>query len=111
MQDRLNEELKTLFLAGVGAAAVTAEKTKALVGELVEKGRLTVDVVAEFRVIPFYLEIHHRSGPVSRAVPPDSEADQLLRSLDRMSPEDLAALKAKLAAMDAAEDPHGKPES
>ena len=56
-------------------------------------------------------ELHHRSGPVSRAVPLDSEADQLLRSLDRMSPEDLAALKAKLAAMDAAEDPHGKPES
>ncbi len=106
MQDRLSEELKTLFLAGVGAAAVTAEKTKALVGELVEKGRLTVE---QGRVLNE--ELHHRSGPVSRAVPPDSEADQLLRSLDRMSPEDLAALKAKLAAMDAAEDPHGKPES
>ena len=106
MQDRLNEELKTLFLAGVGAAAVTAEKTKALVGELVEKGRLTVE---QGRVLNE--ELHHRSGPVSRAVSPDSEADQLLRSLDRMSPEDLAALKAKLAAMDAAEDPHGKPES
>ena len=106
MQDRLNEELKTLFLAGVGAAAVTAEKTKALVGELVEKGRLTVE---QGRVLNE--ELHHRSGPVSRAVPPDSEADQLLRSLDRMSPEDLAALKAKLAAMDAAEDPPGKPES
>ena len=106
MQDRLNEELKTLFLAGVGAAAVTAEKTKALVGELVEKGRLTVE---QGRVLNE--ELHHRSGPVSRAVPPESEADQLLRSLDRMSPEDLAALKAKLAAMDAAEDPHGKPES
>ena len=106
MQDRLSEELKTLFLAGVGAAAVTAEKTKALVGELVEKGRLTVE---QGRVLNE--ELHHRSGPVSRAVPPDAEADQLLRSLDRMSPEDLAALKAKLAAMDAAEDPHGKPES
>ena len=106
MQDRLNEELKTLFLAGVGAAAVTAEKTKALVGELVEKGRLTVEQGRALNE-----ELHHRSGPVSRAVPPDSEADQLLRSLDRMSPEDLAALKAKLAAMDAAEDPHGKPES
>ena len=106
MQDRLSEELKTLVLAGVGAAAVTAEKTKALVGELVEKGRLTVE---QGRVLNE--ELHHRSGPVSRAVPPDSEADQLLRSLDRMSPEDLAALKAKLAAMDAAEDPHGKPES
>ena len=106
MQDRLSEELKTLFLAGVGSAAVTAEKTKALVGELVEKGRLTVE---QGRVLNE--ELHHRSGPVSRAVPPDSEADQLLRSLDRMSPEDLAALKAKLAAMDAAEDPHGKPES
>ena len=90
----------------MGAAAVTAEKTKALVGELVEKGRLTVE---QGRVLNE--ELHHRSGPVSRAVPPDSEADQLLRSLDRMSPEDLAALKAKLAAMDAAEDPHGKPES
>ena len=89
MQDRLSEELKTLFLAGVGAAAVTAEKTKALVGELVEKGRLTVE---QGRVLNE--ELHHRSGPVSRAVPPDSEADQLLRSLDRMSPEDLAALKA-----------------
>ena len=106
MQDRLSEELKTLFLAGVGAAAVTAEKTKALVGELVEKGRLTVE---QGRVLNE--ELHHRSGPVSRAVPPDSEADQLLRSLDRMSPEDLAALTAKLAAMDAAEDLHGKPES
>ena len=106
MQDRLSEELKTLFLAGVGAAAVTAEKTKALVGELVEKGRLTVE---QGRVLNE--ELHHRSGPVSRAVHPDSEADQLLRSLDRMSPEDLAALKAKLAAMDAAEDLHGKPES
>ena len=106
MQDRLSEELKTLFLAGVGAAAVTAEKTKALVGELVEKGRLTVE---QGRVLNE--ELHHRSGPVSRAVPPDSEADQLLRSLDRMSPEDLAALKAKLAASIAAEDPHGKPES
>lgn len=108
MQDRLSEELKTLFLAGVGAAAVTAEKTKALVGELVEKGRLTVE---QGRVLNE--ELHHRSGPASRAgsAPPDSEADQLLHSLDRMSPEDLAALKAKLAAMDAAEDPHGKPES
>ena len=106
MQDRLSEELKTLFLAGVGAAAVTAEKTKALVGELVDIGGLTVE---QGRVLNE--ELHNRYGPVSRAVPPDSEADQLLRSLDRMSPEDLAALKAKLAAMDAAEDPHGKPES
>ena len=65
MQDRLSEELKTLFLAGVGAAAVTAEKTKALVGELVEKGRLTVE---QGRVLNE--ELHHRSGPVSRAVPP-----------------------------------------
>ena len=65
MQDRLSEELKTLFLAGVGAAAVTAEKTKALVGELVEKGRLTVE---QGRVLNE--ELHHRSGPVSGLSPP-----------------------------------------
>jgi polyhydroxyalkanoate synthesis regulator phasin len=36
-------ELKRLFLAAVGSAAVTYEKATKLVDEMVEKGKLTVD--------------------------------------------------------------------
>lgn len=107
MQDRLSEDLKTLFLAGVGAAAITAEKARALVGELVEKGRLTVE---QGRVLNEELHRRNRTVPAS---PSESSGDgrdgaDLLRDLDHMSPEDLAALKARLAAMEAAEESHGK---
>jgi polyhydroxyalkanoate synthesis regulator phasin len=36
-------ELKNLFLAGVGSAACTYEKASKLIQEMVEKGKLTVD--------------------------------------------------------------------
>ena len=39
----LNEGLKSIFLAGVGAVAVTAEKSKEIIDELVKKGELTVE--------------------------------------------------------------------
>lgn len=37
------EDAKKLFLAGVGAAAMTYEKASEVVNSLVDKGRLTVD--------------------------------------------------------------------
>lgn len=39
----LEKDLKNIFLAGVGAVALTAEKSEALVKELVKKGELTVE--------------------------------------------------------------------
>lgn len=36
-------ELKKVFLAGVGTAAVTYEKASKLIDEMVEKGKLTMD--------------------------------------------------------------------
>ena len=39
----LSNELYRLFLAGVGAAALTAEKGRELVDSFVEKGELTVE--------------------------------------------------------------------
>lgn len=36
-------ELKNLFLAGIGSAAYTYEKAAKLIEEMVEKGKLTVD--------------------------------------------------------------------
>ncbi|WP_373482373.1 hypothetical protein [Acetobacterium sp.] len=42
MLTNISEDLKKIFLFGVGAVAVTAEKSKVLIDELVEKGDLTV---------------------------------------------------------------------
>ena len=41
--DTLSDNLKKIFLAGIGAVAVTAEKSKDLLDEMVEKGELTVE--------------------------------------------------------------------
>ena len=41
--ERLGENVKKLLLAGVGAVAVTAEKSKEILDDLVEKGELTVE--------------------------------------------------------------------
>lgn len=39
MIDKLSEDMKKIVLLGVGAAALTAEKSKELIEELVKKGR------------------------------------------------------------------------
>lgn len=43
MSDQLSNGLKQIMLAGIGAMAVTVEKSKELVEELVKKGELTVE--------------------------------------------------------------------
>ena len=41
--DNLGESLKKVMLAGVGALATTAEKSKEILDDLVKKGELTVE--------------------------------------------------------------------
>ena len=40
--EKLSDNIKKVILAGIGAVAVTAEKSKDLLDEMVEKGELTV---------------------------------------------------------------------
>lgn len=39
----LSEDVKKILLAGIGAAAITAEKSKEVVEELVKKGEITIE--------------------------------------------------------------------
>ena len=39
----LSNEMKKIFLMGVGAAATTAEKSKEIIDSLIEKGELTIE--------------------------------------------------------------------
>lgn len=41
--DQLGESIRKLILAGIGAAAVTKEKSESILRELVKKGELTVE--------------------------------------------------------------------
>ena len=91
--------VKTLLLAGIGVAATTAEKSKELLDEMVEKGELTVEQGKALNE-----ELKHNikkavKETVNVSVKPSSpeELDQLL---EKMTPEQIAALKERLDSME-----------
>ena len=89
--DKLSDNLKKIFLAGIGAVAVTAEKSKDLLDEMVEKGELTVE---QGKVLNEELK-HNVKKTVKEkvnALKPAS-AEELSDLLDKMTPEQIAAEK------------------
>ena len=95
----LGEGIKKILLAGIGTAAVTAEKSKEVLDELVKKGELTVE---QGKVLN--QELKHnikKTGKenVNVSVKPTSpeELDELL---EKMTPEQIEALKERLNAME-----------
>ena len=92
--DRLSDNLKKIFLAGIGAVAVTAEKSKDLLDEMAEKGELTVE---QGKVLNEELK-HNVKKTVKEkvnALKPAS-AEELSDLLDKMTPEQIAALKEQI---------------
>ena len=88
----LSNELYRLFLAGVGAAALTAEKGRELVDSFVEKGELTVE---QGKVLNEELrrDIKHRAQAVCTPAPAaKNDMEELLGRLDRLSGEERAAV-------------------
>lgn len=99
----IGKDLKNILLAGIGAVAVTAEKSQALLDELVRKGELTVE---QGKVLNEELK-HNVQEKIKKSVNVREEtvsADELLRCIDSMTPEQLAALRAKLDALQPKED-------
>lgn len=81
------DTIKNLLLAGVGAVAVTAEKSKEIVGELVKKGELTVE------------EGKSLNEELKRKA--DEKANgRVMDSVEKMSKEERDALRAKLDDLD-----------
>lgn len=99
--DKLSDNLKKIFLAGIGAVAVTAEKSKDLLDEMVEKGELTVE---QGKVLNEELK-HNVKKTVKEkvnALKPAS-AEELSDLLDKMTPEQIAALKEQILKEEASE--------
>ena len=99
----LGEGIKKLLLAGIGTAAVTAEKSKEVLDELVKKGELTVE---QGKVLNQELK-HNIKESVKKNVNvtlKPSNPDELKEVLGKMTPDQLAALKEQISKMQAKEE-------
>ncbi len=94
----LGDSVRKLLLAGIGAVAATAEKSKDLLEDLVEKGELTVE---QGKVLNEELKHNIKKTVkenVNVSVKPSSpeELDELL---EKMSPEQIEILRGRLDAL------------
>ncbi|MBS5600034.1 MAG: phasin family protein [Coprobacillus cateniformis] len=83
-----NEDLKKVLLAGIGAVAVTAEKSKEVVEQLVKKGELTVE---QGKVLNE--ELKHN---VAEKLREPLTVDKISKDLEKVNDEELEILKAKI---------------
>ena len=87
--EKLGENLKKLLLVGIGTAAVTAEKSKEILDELVKKGELTVE---QGKVLN--KELKHN---IKETTP-----EELQTLLEKMTPEQIEQLKQQISNMEQA---------
>ena len=95
----LSDGFKDIFLAGVGAMAITGEKTKELVDQLISKGELTVDQGRQINT-----ELKHKAEQAVATV----RYDALEARMAAMTPEERAEFAAKAAEIAARGDAQEK---
>ena len=100
--ENFGDGMKKILLAGIGAVAVTTEKSKEVLDEMVKKGELTVEQGKALNE-----ELKHNikktmKDKVNVSVKASSpeELDELL---DKMTPEQIQALKDRILAQEAEE--------
>ena len=94
------EGVKKIFLAGVGAAATTAETTKDIIDKLVEKGELTVEQGRGFNE-----ELKRNAKDKIKehvSVNVTKNFSVAFDSVENMSAEELQKLKERIAEVEAA---------
>ena len=99
--DQIGEGIRKLILAGIGAAAMTKEKSEGILQELVKKGELTVEqgkVLNE--ELKHDLKQAIRENVTVNVVRP--QAEDVMQAVDHMDDEALEALKQKIAQAQAA---------
>lgn len=89
------EDLKKLFLLGVGAVATTAEKSKEIVDELVKKGELTVEQGKALND-----ELKRTIREKTKSASTENSDMNIVNKLDNMNDEEIQAIKAKLAEIE-----------
>ena len=88
----ISEDIKKIMLAGIGAVATTAEKSKDVIDGLVKKGQLTVE---QGKILNE--ELKHDLREKLRT-PADTES--IRKDLEKVSRDDLAMLKAHIEELE-----------
>ena len=88
----ISEDIKKIMLAGIGAVATTAEKSKDVIDALVKKGKLTVE---QGKILNE--ELKHDLREKLRT-PADTES--IRKDLEKVSRDDLAMLKAHIEELE-----------
>lgn len=88
---KFGDGLKTIFLAGVGAIATTAEKSSEIISDLVKKGELTVEQGKE-------LNKDMQQNLKSKMAEAGFDIDEMTQKVTKMSADELAKLKDAIAA-------------
>lgn len=98
----IGDGFRDIFFAGIGALAITGEKTKELVDQLVAKGEITVDQGKQINS-----ELKHKAEAAAESV----RFDALEARMSMMTPEERTVFAQKAAeiaqsinARDAAKD-------
>ena len=84
----LSDDLKKVLLAGIGVAAVTIEKSKEMIDELVIKGELTVE---QGKALNEELK-HNLAKKMEKPV----SVEKISKDLEEIDQKDLETLKAKI---------------
>ena len=97
MENMFGEGLKKIILMGIGAAAVTAEKSQQVVDELVKKGEITVEQGKELnqelkRNVKKSFDDIAAEAEVKKAEA-EKEADSFEKKISDMTVEELENLK------------------
>jgi polyhydroxyalkanoate synthesis regulator phasin len=93
MFNNISDDLKRIVLAGIGAVAITTEKSRQMLDELVKKGELTVE---QGKILNEELKRNMQTQTKEN----DTKASSVINQLDKMSKEEIAALKARLAEIE-----------
>ena len=99
----LGDGVKKVLLAGIGTAAVTAEKSKEVLDKMAERGEAAVE---QGKVLNQELR-HNIKKTVKENVNVSvrtSSPEELDELLDKMTPEQLEALKAQIKAKESTVD-------
>lgn len=93
----LSDDLKKVFLFGVGAIAKTSEKSKELIDELIEKGAITVE---QGKNLNEELKHNLQEKIIEKEKELNSELISQIKDMKNLSDEDIKILKEKIAEVE-----------
>lgn len=93
---KLSDDVRKVMMAGIGALSTVAEKTQETIDSLAKKGETALE---HGQVLNERLRHKIRQAFQEGEADVKSAKDEILKALDRLTPEELKEVKEKLKSM------------